>query len=57
MLTMIDVVSVKPMGGLRLRVAFFDGSAGVHDFSSTVARSGQMVQPLKDPAFFARVFV
>src|ERR1700685_367141 len=54
---MIDVVSVKPVGGFRLRVVFSDGSAGVHDFSSTVARDGEMMRPLKDPAFFARVFV
>ena len=54
---MIDVVSVKPLGGYRLRVAFSDGSAGEHDFSSTTARNGEMVKPLKDAAFFARVFV
>jgi len=54
---MIDVVSVKSLGGFRLRVGFSDGSAGVHDFSSTAARDGEMVRPLKDPAFFARVFV
>ncbi len=54
---MIDVVSVKPLGGYRLRVAFSDGSAGEHDFSATAARDGEMVHPLKDPAFFARVFV
>jgi hypothetical protein len=54
---MIDVVSVKPMGGLRLRIVFSNGSAGVHDFSSTAARKGEMVSPLNDPAFFARVFV
>lgn len=54
---MIDVVSVKCVGGFRLRVGFSDGSAGVHDFSPTVARNGEMVVPLKDPAFFARVFV
>jgi hypothetical protein len=54
---MIDVVSVKPLGGFRLRIAFSDGAAGVRDFSSTVARDGEMVRPLKDPAFFARVFV
>jgi len=54
---MIDVVSVKPMGGFTLRVAFSDGSAGVHDFSPTTARDGEMVRPLKDPTFFARVFV
>jgi hypothetical protein len=54
---MIDVVSVKPMGGFRLRIAFSDGSVGMHDFSSTAARDGDMVRPLKDPSFFARVFV
>ena len=54
---MIDVVSVKPLGRFNLRIAFSDGSVGVHDFSPTVARNGEMVRPLKDPAFFARVFV
>jgi hypothetical protein len=54
---MIDVVSVKPLGDFRLRIAFSDGSVGVHDFSSTVARDGEMVRPLKEASFFARVFV
>ncbi|MCF8476692.1 MAG: DUF2442 domain-containing protein [Pseudolabrys sp.] len=54
---MIDVVSVKPVGGYKLRVGFSDGSTGVHDFSSTAERDGEMVRPLKDPVFFARVFV
>jgi hypothetical protein len=54
---MIDVVSVKPMGDYTLQVAFSDGSSGVHDFSSTTARNGETVRPLKNPAFFAPVFV
>jgi hypothetical protein len=54
---MIDVVSVKPLGDFRLRVGFSDGSAGEHDFLATVARDGEMVQSLKDAAFFARVFI
>ena len=54
---MVDVIAVKPLGGYRLRVAFSDGSVGEHDFWSTAARDGEMVKPLKDPAFFARVFV
>jgi uncharacterized protein DUF2442 len=54
---MIDVVSVKPIGGFRLRIAFSDGKVGVYDFSSTAARDAEMVSPLKDPAFFVRVFV
>jgi hypothetical protein len=45
------------MGGFRLRIGFSDCSVGVHDFSSTAARDGEMVRPLKDPAFFAHVFV
>ncbi len=54
---MIDVVSVKPLGAFTLRIAFSDGSAGVHDFTKTTSRNGEMVQPLKDPDCFARVFV
>jgi hypothetical protein len=54
---MIDVVSVKPMGGYKLRIGFSDGFVGVHDFSSTAASDGEMVRPLKDPKFFSRVFV
>ena len=54
---MIDVVSVKHLEGYKLRVGFSDGSVGVHDFSSTAARDGEMVQPLKDPAFFSGVFI
>jgi hypothetical protein len=56
-LPMIDVVSVKPLGAYSLSVRFSDGSFGVHDFSDSVARGGEMVRPLKDPIFFARVFV
>lgn len=54
---MIDVVSVKPLGGYRLRVAFSDGLFGAHDFTDVVTRTGEMVSPLKDLSFFARVFV
>jgi hypothetical protein len=54
---MIDVVSVQPLGGYRLRIRFSDGAVGIHDFSATAAREGEMVRPLKDQAFFARVFV
>jgi hypothetical protein len=54
---MVDVVKVKPMEGFRLWVRFSDGSEGVADLSRLTARTGTMVAPLKDPAFFARVFV
>ena len=57
LIDLIDVLRVKPLGGYRLWLRFDNDAEGVHDFSSTVQRSGEMVQPLKDPAFFARVFI
>lgn len=57
MIKMVKVVDVTPDGEWRLRLRFSDGSEGVHDFASLVAEEGEMLQPLKDPAFFARVHV
>jgi hypothetical protein len=56
-LTMIKVTKLKPLGGYRLHATFSDGTAGEHDFSALVADSGPMVEPLRDPAYFARVFL
>jgi hypothetical protein len=36
---------------------FSDGSAGEHDFAQLIQEGGPMVEPLRDAAFFARVFV
>ncbi|MBV8978541.1 MAG: DUF2442 domain-containing protein [Alphaproteobacteria bacterium] len=54
---MVKVADVKPAGGWRLRVRFSDGSEGVHDFAGLVAEGGEMIEPLKDQEFFARVHV
>lgn len=54
---MIKVAKLKCLGGYRLRVTFSDGMAGEYDFSSIVAQPGPMVEPLRDPAWFARVFL
>ena len=54
---LIDVVAVHPREGHRLLVRFSDGSEGERDLSGLVAEGGPMVQPLRDPAFFARVFI
>jgi hypothetical protein len=54
---MIKVKKIKPLGGNRLHATFSDGRAGEHDFSALVAASGPMGQPLRDPAYFARVFL
>jgi hypothetical protein len=57
MFELIDVVRVEPRGGYRLAVVFSDGSEGERDFSDLIAEGGEMVEPLRDPAFFARVFL
>jgi hypothetical protein len=54
---MIKVAKIKCLGGHRLRATFSDGMAGEYDFSAIVSGSGPMVEPLRDSAFFARVFL
>ncbi len=54
---MIEVTRVEDVSDDKLRVAFSDGSVGEWDFADLLKRSGSMVQPLKDPGFFARAFV
>jgi len=51
------VTSVEKLGGFRLRITFSDGSEGVHDFKSLVSEPGPMLEPLRDEAYFARVFL
>jgi hypothetical protein len=54
---MIDVIGLKRLGAYRLEIAFSDGSVGIRDFADMVSRDGEMVRPLKDPDYFARVFI
>ena len=53
----VDVVKVRAMEAFCLWVRFSDGTEGVADLSGLATRGGPMVAPLKDPAFFSRVFV
>ena len=54
---MIKVTKLEHLGGHRLRVRFNDDSVGEYDFSRLVAESGPMVEPLRDPGYFGRVFI
>ena len=51
------VIQIQNLGGFRLRVAFNDGSTGVHDFASLMREQGPMLEPLRDKSYFARVFL
>jgi hypothetical protein len=48
---------LEKLGGLRLRVQFNDGSEDVHDFTAMINEPGSMLEPLRDEAYFARVFL
>lgn len=54
---MIDVIGIKRLGNYSLEIEFSDGSRGVRDFADVVARQGEMVRPLRDRDYFARVFI
>jgi hypothetical protein len=57
MIDIVKVLKVEKLGGYRLRLHFSDGTSGERDFSDIVAEGGPMVEPLRDTAFFSRVFV
>jgi Protein of unknown function (DUF2442) len=54
---MMKVTKIKPLDGYRLRATFSDGMSGEYDFSAIVSEGGPMVEPLRDPAYFARVLL
>ena len=56
MFDIVKVIEASPAGEYRLRLAFSDGSSG-ELAALRFAEGGQMVEPLRDPAYFARVFV
>jgi hypothetical protein len=55
--SLIKVTKAEPIGGYRLRLHFSDGSTGERDFSDVVSGTGPMLEPLRAPSYFARVFV
>jgi Protein of unknown function (DUF2442) len=54
---MMKVAKLKLLGEHRLRATFSDGMAGDYDFGPIVQSGGPMAEPLRDPAYFARVFL
>jgi uncharacterized protein DUF2442 len=54
---MIDVIGVRSLGGHELEIEFSDGTIGTRDFAAVATKTGTMAEPLKDPAYFARVFI
>jgi hypothetical protein len=53
----VDVVEIEPRGGYCLFPRFSNGAEGERDFREMIGEGGQMVEPLRDPGYFARVFL
>ncbi len=54
---MIKVSKIDWLGGHRLRFHFRDDTVGDYDFAALVAETGPMIEPLRDVAFFKRVYL
>jgi len=54
---MIKITHIAVTGPASLRLTFSDAQAGEVDLSGLIARPGVMVGPLRDSAYFARVFL
>jgi hypothetical protein len=51
------VVELEAMAPYALRVRFNNGQAGTHDCSKLVLQVGPIIEPLRDPNYFARAFL
>lgn len=51
------VTGFDRLDAFRLRLRFNDGSGGIHDFAAMLEEPGSMVEPLRSPAYFARVIL
>lgn len=54
---MIKILDVSVAGDFELRVAFSNEVEGLFDGRALLARSGPLLEPLRDSAYFARAFV
>ena len=57
MIEIVKIVDTRALDSHRLWLRFSNGKQGVHDFSEMLAEGGVMVEPLRDPAMFRRVFL
>jgi hypothetical protein len=57
MIEFVKVSRVKALDGARIWVLFSNGAEGVRDFADILEEGGPMVEPLRDPQMFRRVFV
>jgi hypothetical protein len=57
MIELIKVTDVRALDERRLWLRFSNGREGVRDCADILAEGGAMVDPLRDPTMFGRVFL
>jgi hypothetical protein len=54
---MIKILRAVHLGGRRIELTFSDGFVGEWDAAALLARTGPLLEPLQDQAFFERFFI
>ena len=57
LIMMTKILSATHLGGRRIELSFSDGVMGVWDAEALLARTGPLLVPLQDQAFFERFFI
>lgn len=57
MIEFVKVSRVRALDGARIWVLFSNGMEGIRDCTDILSEGGPMVEPLRDPRMFERVFV
>ena len=54
---MIKLIQATAQPDFCMKLVFSDHSWGVLDFKPTLRRTGRLLEPLRDPSYFARCFI
>ena len=54
---MIKLIEVSYQGEFQVSLRFSDGKQGVFDGRELLKRNGPLLEPLRDEAYFKRVFI
>ncbi len=57
MIELVKVLQIKALDSARIWVLFSNGMEGIRDCADILGEGGPMVEPLRDPRMFKRVFV
>jgi len=54
---MIKLIQAIPLSNYRLKLVLSDHSWGEMDFEPALRRTGSLLEPPRDPVYFARCFI